>query len=763
MEMLSSAIEQIAGVFLEEATSSPSMFEDLAAMERYMAESYSGRTFIEILQNADDAHAKRVLVFACGQDVVIANDGRAFDENDLAAICRSGASSKRKGLSIGYRGVGFKSATEISTEIIIYSADTWFTFSKARCAKILGKATDNVPTVRIPFLVDKDELSAELCRAINQYEQQGYNTFFVFRDPNFRKLFDELTKVSSSWMLFLRNVETIKLRVPPLKVTHHISRKRTEAHDEIVTFSDTGEKWIVVTGGSDLSLAFKLDADGKIVPCSAEDARFHCFLPTLDPVGFSFKVNADFSTDPSRKHVIFDETTRANLSALAKLVAAFVSRSCTNTEQLSILPLLCTRVGFSELSSKFDLCIQEELQGRHWFPLNGGIAVNPSSIKIIPDWFDSESRKIVCANIPALKNSEISNLLLKSIDNINSVLKKFGAQDFELNDYLSILQSVDIVATLDRTFFGKLWGYSYRESHYSYEAFKRSYVFDVAGRLIYISDIDQPPQLDVEFAKGLTGVLNKEELNKLADSFIAFETLKQSSPKKHVSDSIRKAQIVKRGLTSLNKWKTPIENCIASETLLGNQAQDVSRKNLGYDIVSVDGGGNNRYIVVKQVGAIGDSFVLTDAEYCASQRLEQSFFIYLIAENNPEDQNVLVKPSSCHGFEKRVKEWEWLCSSYEAEKKLTSNDNNALDAKFIQNISLSSFNNTQKAFLLAVYKKEDLAVFPKQYHCTPQTLTAQINGIVDFYLGEALLEEKDGTIAVCDKYLGSIAHLLNSH
>ena len=107
---------------------------------------------IDKLQNADDAGAKRVCVSEIGDAVIFSNDGRPFDENDIMSICRSGASNKRRGNNIGYRGVGFKSATVISNEIIIYSADVYFTFSKSLCAKALNVSCDKVPTVRIPFI-----------------------------------------------------------------------------------------------------------------------------------------------------------------------------------------------------------------------------------------------------------------------------------------------------------------------------------------------------------------------------------------------------------------------------------------------------------------------------------------------------------------------------------------------------------------------------------------------------------------------------------
>ena len=43
---------------LQEAISSPALLSDLAGLELYVSESYSSRSFIELLQNADDAFAE---------------------------------------------------------------------------------------------------------------------------------------------------------------------------------------------------------------------------------------------------------------------------------------------------------------------------------------------------------------------------------------------------------------------------------------------------------------------------------------------------------------------------------------------------------------------------------------------------------------------------------------------------------------------------------------------------------------------------------
>jgi len=59
-------LQAVRDIFIGEATSAPRRFSDLAKMEQYIAESYKTRSFIELIQNADDAGAKRFGIHQIG-------------------------------------------------------------------------------------------------------------------------------------------------------------------------------------------------------------------------------------------------------------------------------------------------------------------------------------------------------------------------------------------------------------------------------------------------------------------------------------------------------------------------------------------------------------------------------------------------------------------------------------------------------------------------------------------------------------------------
>lgn len=94
-------LDSVRDELLTEARHSPGLLADLANLERYVAETYSARSFIELLQNADDASASRFLLLQEGGLLICANDGRPFSRSDFYSLCRSASSDKKR----GYRGI----------------------------------------------------------------------------------------------------------------------------------------------------------------------------------------------------------------------------------------------------------------------------------------------------------------------------------------------------------------------------------------------------------------------------------------------------------------------------------------------------------------------------------------------------------------------------------------------------------------------------------------------------------------------------------
>ena len=155
--MLLRSLEALQSTLAAEFSQSRGMFTELAHIETLLAETYRDRVQYELLQNSDDAGASHVTVtVAADGSVRWANDGRAFNAADAESLCRSASSTKARGQSIGYRGIGFKSLAAVASHIDVTSAGVSFSFDRGQAAHLLSsqlhrtQAAD-LPLIRIPL------------------------------------------------------------------------------------------------------------------------------------------------------------------------------------------------------------------------------------------------------------------------------------------------------------------------------------------------------------------------------------------------------------------------------------------------------------------------------------------------------------------------------------------------------------------------------------------------------------------------------------
>ncbi len=103
-------------------------------IENVLATDYDGRTLLELLQNAHDAHPKehrdgRIHVLLDPEEgdfgaLYVSNGGRPFRDENFKSICQIAMSSKPPSEGIGNKGIGFKSALQLSLEPEIYSTSS---------------------------------------------------------------------------------------------------------------------------------------------------------------------------------------------------------------------------------------------------------------------------------------------------------------------------------------------------------------------------------------------------------------------------------------------------------------------------------------------------------------------------------------------------------------------------------------------------------------------------------------------------------------
>lgn len=189
---------------LKEAKSSPNLLSDLAGLESYIAQSYNNRSFIELLQNADDAKSTKFKIIKENDYLLVANNGRIFNDQDLESLCRSASSNKVRGENIGHRGIGFKSVVGFAKEIHIISGQMEITFSKIKTKEEISHAK-NLPLIRIPHDIDS-EIKTEIKTTLDKLILETFTTIFIFSGVTAREIELEFEMFETSSLLFLKNI-----------------------------------------------------------------------------------------------------------------------------------------------------------------------------------------------------------------------------------------------------------------------------------------------------------------------------------------------------------------------------------------------------------------------------------------------------------------------------------------------------------------------------------------------------------------------------
>ena len=399
---------------ITEAKSSPMLLSDLAGLEAYVSESYNSRSFIELLQNADDAKATKFYVKRSGDYLFVANNGRPFNIKDLESLCRSASSNKVRGTTIGYRGIGFKSVVSFAKEVHLISGDFEITFSKELSKQIVPQAP-KVPLIRIPHELErsvKDELADE----IRKMQSEGFNTIFIFSGVLANQIDEEYTSFANTTLLFLNSIQVIKIHLTK-KVTANIAVIEENERGRYLRVSTTEaiSNWFVCSD-STCSIAFSMNKE-KVERLPKNEAIIHAFLPTEDSCGLGIVVNGDFSTDPSRRHLIMDDTTIKVISNLTHLYASLLKYALANKDRNMVDALM------PYFDWKLIQLMKQSFEKEFAIKIKNAFGKELSNVRLAPSWLNAEdfSKIMEASNFPyiAPECSDVTGLsdLLKYLGN----------------------------------------------------------------------------------------------------------------------------------------------------------------------------------------------------------------------------------------------------------------------------------------------------------------------------------------------------------
>lgn len=673
--LLNTIIKRIHELFIEEAKNSPLLFNDLASMENYISESYSGRSIIELMQNADDAQSSKMYIKKLSDSVfIVANNGRTFTNDDILSLCRSGASTKsRKSNTIGYRGIGFKSVVNYAEIVHLVSGEIEATFSRELTKHDLVNA-DKVPLIRVPHKFSGEEYRHDINSLINN----GYTTVFVF-EAKVNTFANEINEFSSDYLIFLNYINEVDIYSETAK--HYCVKRIAEKNGEKIihiNYCKADKKWLVIENTNKegkTAVAFKLNGK-QAVRAERDEAVIHSFLPTNDKLTIKFKINGDFSTDPSRTRVVQDQITDITNKKCAELIADIFEKIITTKKDSyclveilkdAMIDPLAKLKGESPNDIIIRLLMDEIIKRLKTLSLNKKIVLKPKGMS------EKDFKEIV----NRLGLYGIGETIEESISGVLEFLKNMGIQELSLEECLRIMKDLEcsdatratiIVKAIKDTRFGmskEKKEFLSNAKLFRFESGVKSVKDSKGERIqeIFEGIVTEQLATNVDYIDFTKRIGLKEEQLALNNQEIINEHKISNA---NSSTSVGEFKSTKK----IKKWRSVEKNVAAVLESLDNvvAVKDVSTQNIGYDLEAVLENGTSKYYEVKSVERLGDTISFSNNEYSTCVALKNKYYL-AIAEQSDENISVcfIKNPVEHLCFEKRITRWDWMCGEYKGE------------------------------------------------------------------------------------------------
>lgn len=662
-------VKELQADFIKEAKASPVLLQDMAHMEKYISESYDGRSLIELLQNADDVGATDFYIeYVDDNTFLVANNGRRFNSNDIWSLCRSGASIKRRhGDTIGYRGIGFKSVINYSDLVHVISGDLQITFSRDKTRQCLDLPDVDVPLIRIPHDLEFTKYKEQVNRLIGD----GYTTVFVFETSN-SKMKDEINAFDPACMLFLRAVSRVSFKIDETR-TYEVHRVNQDDNILVTLFAQQDTtKWIVFSDNFVNAFAFKL-VNEKIEILPYNDCCIHSFMPTREIFILPCRVNGDFSTDPSRNRIIIDEETIHTIDSLVSLLVKKILNILKDGKDSFELIKMLSDINLKLAQFSTKQTVNSVFLENFKKALKNQLADYYCTAKLYtkPDWMPSE-------DLYYFQNDDFHIVAENNDDNGSwrKLLNQIGVCDIPLNYMLSVagtrtcnektrLNLIKLAAEFSR----------FDMSSIQKELVSNALLFQCKNEVKRIKDIADGKEISEGYIKKICNILSEFTLS----AFLRRFGLKIKSTEIH-QDNARTE--VYRGTVSMayqsvnmepsiEKWRTAEVNArLLMEGMPGvKKVVDVSMQNLGYDLNVLYENNKQLFYEVKSVERLGAQISMTQNEYLTAIKDPEHYRLLVMCQDNEKIEAYIISNVAQNlDFEKRVRVYDWVCNKYNGEK-----------------------------------------------------------------------------------------------
>ena len=670
-------LQQVKKSLLVEANQSPNLLADLAGLETYIAESYDARSFIELMQNADDAGANRFHAEHFGGILIVANDGNCFSQSDFESLCRSSASRKCRGETIGYRGIGFKSVVGVASRVHLISGGLEVTFCRKMTSAEVPSAI-KVPLIRIPHELNlRNAIDVE--SKVRSLLNAGYQTIFIFEDLVARAITMEFSSFESSALLFLKNITEAKLiGCKSQNVVAETNKHSAGCRHVFVKDDESCRQWVVYEKKG-ISLAAVIE-DDVAVALPIADAVVHAFLPTHEKSGLGAKVNGDFSTDPSRTKVVLDERSNRCTKQVAEFLLDLVAQCIESIDLNTIAPLVpqddIRMAEFERPSFKKSLFAELQKQGKQRF----------SNLLLRPKWFESFHDFLRIANASGL---DVLPVEFEKIDGLSRFLKALGSREARLKELDAVLKRVDISANGAVEIAARV---AELESSNQLEVDFRDWkMWSKEGRVMSTNELENdlgPIENTTLLAEKLGGEQPlRRFLNRTLggeSSKIVFSSDTDVSPLEAVASNMKTSFLEDRiagiGLknqvtdsqknaydsaNSVTKWRSAEIQVMQYLESQGWQVTDVSKRNVGYDLEAISPDAETFFFEAKSLSRVGELFSFTTNEEVVARQYGKNYILALVHITCTHFEiDMIPDPAKHLSFVRQCKQWAWVCENY---------------------------------------------------------------------------------------------------
>lgn len=213
--------QHIEGLY-RELTANKRWCEDMSDVEKHSSTLLAhGLFFSELLQNGDDAGAKKIEYELAGSHLIVTHNGKHFAINDVEKIIRFANSTivdkSQNANATGYKGIGFKALGSIAHKIYIFSAGYRFHFDQNHWRGA------QKPWQMIPIWTEDQHIPADLTGRVKTSQslpQPPVLFIFALRDrETIQSQLEDIPKNSADRFLFTRSIIEIRIGTERSKYT----------------------------------------------------------------------------------------------------------------------------------------------------------------------------------------------------------------------------------------------------------------------------------------------------------------------------------------------------------------------------------------------------------------------------------------------------------------------------------------------------------------------------------------------------------------